>query len=132
MHINTVNQIIETIQAYYDRHGIEEKAEVDVKEAKGMPIVIEVNTKKLLTYDHMVRISNILWMLMPIGVMHEFVNVVLDTNLKEQKISDGGESYQLDYVQAIDDPNTSVTMPAVDENGNIIPIPYAKKDRKNK
>ena len=109
MRIENVKDLTETVQAYYDRYGIDEKAELEIKELNAMPIQIEVHTKKLLTYEHLVRLTNVLWLLMPVGVMHELVNVVLGDIDSKQKISDGGQSYELDYVPApaTDNPNTS-------------------------
>lgn len=115
---DTIEQMKGTIQAYYDQNGIDEKASVTIKEHKAMPVTVEVHTKQLLTYEHMVKVSNILWLLMPIGIMHELCNVILDDISNEQK-----ESIR-EFIT--EDTNTSVAISGINESGNIVPLPLNK------
>jgi hypothetical protein len=124
-----LTQLTETIQAYYDRSGIEEKADVKLKDGAGAHLTIEVHTGKLLTYAHLTQVSSIVWPFITAGVSHEVVNVVLDGQLKEQKITPDGFDMKVSVEPAnsLPDPNTSVTMPGVNESGEIVPMPLSKK-----
>jgi hypothetical protein len=127
-----VNQLTETIQAYYDRNGINEKADVVVNEVNPGALKIEVHTNKLLTYIHLVHVSSIVWALMPMGVTHEVINVVLDVQHKEQKITTDGFEMKnvVEPANALPDPSTSVTMPGVNEAGEIVPMPVPRNKKK--
>lgn len=106
MHIENVKQLTETVHAYYDRYGIGEKAIVEIKELNAMPIQIEIHTKKPLTYEHLVRLSNVLWLLMPVGIMHELVNVVYEDNVKMQKLESDGLSFEISITPLPDTDNS--------------------------
>lgn len=80
--INNLEQITETVQAFYDRTGIKETAKITVEKQGLITFVYTVHTTELLSYDSLISITQLFYLLMPVGAMHEVINVATDRKAK--------------------------------------------------
>jgi hypothetical protein len=112
---NLTKQITENVQAFYERSGIDEKANVII-EVKGTGmLVVSIHTNALLNYDSMRTIGNIVFMLTPPGIMHDVVNLscenskTLTSGPKDAALFIDENSEKREFANI--DTSTDVTMP---------------------
>jgi|ERR1044072_62155 hypothetical protein len=77
---NLKEQLQDSIQRYFEASNIDEKASVGIIVKSAGTLVVDVYTKALLPLDQLNTINGMVYMLLPFGIMHEVVNVLLPDN----------------------------------------------------
>lgn len=91
---NIKKQLTENLQLYFNQYGLSEKAKVDIEVAGTGTLTVKVHTNELLGYGHLKMISALIWSLMPPGIMHELVNVVIAPGYGEAKLVPDGIEFK--------------------------------------
>lgn len=85
-----INQLSETVQFYFGKRGIKEVVDFKYNVPGAGRLLVELHTKELLRYEDLSFIEKLVFALMPIGIMYEFVNVAVSPTNQEQKIIPDG------------------------------------------